>query len=260
MPDQLRAPDLLIASHGRSGSTLLAALLTSPPQRIVLNEPGIPRAVYGAHVRQQLQAAGLIPEHHPSQRFDNPPQGRDPQDLAAELLSPCVGQCERWGIKEVNPDWIRASAATLAPRQILILVRDLDESAASLYVKNKREGEPKSADWLIERFRASLEALAELLESPAVPTTRVWYHQIVASRHARDELADWLDWPLDGTPERNFDLYNRAHESHAHAGQITARSVGRYQPGHDAELDAFVVQILKATEPQRAITHADRPK
>ena len=259
MPDQLRAPDLLIASHGRSGSTLLAALLTSPPHRIILNEPGIPRAVYGTHVRQQLQAAGLIPEARPAHLFDNPPQHSDPTELATELLAPCLSQCQRWGIKEVNPDWIRASAATLAPRQILILVRDLAESAASLYLKNKREGEPRSADWLIERFRTSLEALAELLESPAVPTRRVWYHQLVAAEAARDELADWLDWPLDGTPDRNFDIYNRAHESAAHAGRVSSRSVGRYQPGHDAQLDAFVEQLLAATEPQRAITHADRP-
>lgn len=255
----LNPPHLLIASHGRSGSTLLAALLTSPPHRIVLNEPGIALAVYGTHVRQQLQAASLIPKNHPAHLFDNPPQHSDPAEIATELLAPCISKCQRWGIKEVNPDWIRASAASLTPRQILILVRDLGESAASLYLKNKREGEPKSTDWLIERFRSSLQALAELLESPAVPTRRVWYHQLVASEQARNDLAEWLDWPLDGTPDRNFDIYNRAHESAAHAGRVSSRSVGRYQPGRDAELDAFVEQLLAATEPQRAITHADRP-
>ncbi|MEL7485031.1 MAG: hypothetical protein AAFN41_11860, partial [Planctomycetota bacterium] len=231
----LRQADVLIASHGRSGSTLLAALLTTPPHRLVLNEPGIPHAVYGTHVRRQLEAAGDIPRDHPTHLFDSPPANIDSAELASTLLAPLVETRDRWGVKEVNPDWIRASIPMLQPKQILVLVRDLDEAAASLYLKNKREGSPKSEAWLIERFRASLDVLANLLESPPAPTRRVWYHQLVSSQAARDELAAWLDWPLDGNPGRNFDLYNRAHESDAHAGKVSAQSVGRYTRGADAE-------------------------
>ncbi|MEL6498195.1 MAG: hypothetical protein AAFZ67_10850 [Planctomycetota bacterium] len=256
---QLRQADVLIASHGRSGSTLLAALLTTPPNRIVLNEPGIAHAAYGTHVRKQLEAAGDIPRDHPVHLFDNPPTSADPAELASTLIAPLVETRDRWGVKEVNPDWIRASIPMLQPKQILVLVRDLDEAAASLYLKNKREGSQKSEAWLIERFRASLEVLADLLQSPTALTRRVWYHQLVSSQPTRDELAAWLDWPLDGNPGRNFDLYNRAHESAAHAGKVSAQSVGRYTPGTGAELDTFVTKLLDATEAERAVTHADRP-
>ncbi|MEO1585435.1 MAG: hypothetical protein AAFR96_12805, partial [Planctomycetota bacterium] len=222
-------------------------------------EPGIPRVTLRAHVRHQLEAAGLVTEGNAARPLDALPDGADPAQIYESVIAPSVARCDRWGVKEVNGDWILASADMLQPRHILILVRDFEESAASLYRKNKHEGEPKSRDWLIERFRSSLEALATLLNSPEAPTRRVWYHKLVTSQQERDDLAAWLSWPLDGKPTQHFDLYNRTHETEAHAGRVSPASIGRYTPGTDADLDAFVANMMRATADLRAITHADRP-
>jgi len=51
--------DLFIAGLGRAGTTLLANLLTSPPKRWLLAEPGITRGDMGEHVRIQAEQFGF---------------------------------------------------------------------------------------------------------------------------------------------------------------------------------------------------------
>ena len=50
--------DVLIVGPARSGSTLLANLLTTPPSRVVLVEPGITRGGMNEYVRKEVGRLG----------------------------------------------------------------------------------------------------------------------------------------------------------------------------------------------------------
>ena len=239
--------DVFIASHGRSGSTLLADLLTTPPHRLVLVEPRV--AVLGSHVREQFVRAGL-PTPGGEEAWDtrlNQSEDEAGERLAA-LFGPGLDRLERWGVKEVAPFWFLPSIRVFRPRKIVLLARNLAQASASLFVKNRAAAGTKqwrTEDWMLDRFCEAIEGLEGIArQTPEGRCRWVTYEDLVTSPDARDELSRWLGWPLDGTPGTRLDLYGRDNENERHGARITERSLSRYTPGEDAEIDAFVERML----------------
>ena len=89
--------DLLITGMSRAGTTALANLLTTPPDRWVIIEPGLTRDGVGEHVLEQAR------------RFGPPVAVSDAQWRAGDRepgwaicsIGPGLSSLRGWGVKEV---------------------------------------------------------------------------------------------------------------------------------------------------------------
>lgn len=217
-----RQIDLLIVGVGRAGTTLLANLLTSPPRSLVLIEPGITRGGVDAPLHEQFNRAGLpLPES----AFDASGQ---PDSLQRFLnILPAMDRFEKWGVKEVNPDGLDALEQTFRPHRYLLAVRDLRSVAVSGLRKLQAARRADQTElWLLDRLAAGAQAVLRFAQTlPADAARTVQYEDLVASEVERNDIARWLDWPMDGDPTRCLDLFGRESEVTKHDGRVTARSL-----------------------------------
>lgn len=177
--------DVAIFGPHRCGSTMLTGLLTWG-QRTVYSEPGLGR------------------EWKWNEWEEN------------------VRKNERWGVKEVNPRKIRATLEHWTPKQVVVLVRN--PRAIMLSVQDALR---KGARWprferQWRRLPGYLHCTLEVLRNPKLTTKVVKYEELVASPKVRQDLGDWLDWPLNGNPDR---FLRRGWEKAKHGGQVTQNSV-----------------------------------
>jgi len=238
--------DLLIVGPARSGTTMLANLLTSPPNRWVLAEPGITRSGMGEVVRQ---GAGLFGWHYEHSAWH---ARETSEERFNRLLHQRLGQLERWGVKEVNMNGIADLIATYRPRHIVISVRDIRACAVSVRQKETLQGTiggqapvPKTDEWLRERLRDGANAALQLLAAPPPGSriTVVRYEDFVASSDIRATLAKTLDWPLDGNPGSTLDFFGRGFEVERHGNQIGTSSVTRWRDESEPAMRTFADQL-----------------
>ncbi len=212
-----------IAALPRSGSTMLANLLSSPPDRWVLVEPGLhtPRLSPSLAVQiNRFRAASATPPHRPL-AVDAP------RRLLVKNLAELLGTLSAWGLKEVGSDH-RSVIAYARPAKTIILVRDIRDALLSLLEKHDQPGRHWESASLMAHLAECCAALIRLSQEKDA-TTRIYrYEDLVSSASERQTLSDWLSWPLNGDTTRNLDLYNRQYEAVRHQGTISAGSVGRH--------------------------------
>ncbi len=219
-------PDVFIAALGRSGSTLLANLLTTPPGRWVMIEPRVADNTTGLDLIQQAISFGLPVSVDEWSRHE----GESHRERFHRVFGDRLRQLDRWGLKEVRPDLLLPSYRLLRPRKSIILVRDIRDAAVSLVEKTERDADPRYDETWIRRYlTSSPAAVLALLDSIGRRDCRVVrYEELVVDARARSDLASWLDWPLDGDPKRHLaEIYNRAREAILHAGVVTDRALRR---------------------------------
>lgn len=199
----------------------MANLLTTPPKRWIIVEPGITRGGMEELVRRQAENFGLTmderewhAEPSPLNRFDS-------------LLAPRLAELERWGIKEVNPTGVLDALKLLRPVRLILTTRDPRAAAASgLRKLDRRRRADQDDEWWRQRLHESARLAIDLRRSWAGDRLRVVrFESLVADESARKDLESWLDWPLDGAPERGLELYNRLDEVAKHGGQLTSKSL-----------------------------------
>ncbi len=251
----LRPMDLLIVGVGRAGTTLLANLLTTPPQSLILIEPGITRGGVDAPLREQFRRAGL---QLPESAFD---PTREPDSLKRfEAILPSMSIFRRWGAKEVNPTGLDRLIESFKPARYLLAVRNLHHVAASgLRKLNAAKRPDQTQDWLLERLGSGADAVLQLAHTlPSSLFRVVRYEELVASDTERTSIANWLNWPLDGDPSRCLDLFGRESEVAKHAGQITTRSVSQSEQALSAQEQAFARRLIaRATNFQQHFGYGD---
>jgi hypothetical protein len=248
--------DLLIIGPARSGTTMLANLLTSRPNRWVLVEPGITRGGMGEVVRRE---ADLFGWHY--ERIDWHEQETS-EERFNRLLHQRLKRLDRWGVKEVNMHGIGDLISRYRPRHIVISVRDIRACAISVRQKETLQGTiagqalvPKTDEWLQRRLLDGAEAALRLVNEPppGSQVTVVRYEDFVASADARAALAQTLDWPLEGDPSLTLDLFGRSYEVERHGSNIGTSSVSRWRDdAREPELRTFADQVaLESSDYQR---------
>jgi hypothetical protein len=222
--DGLPRATLYIAALPRSGSTMLANLLSTPPDRWILVEPGLHSSPLSPTLPHQINrflaaSAGGGPAA--------PVAVETPRRLLLKSLADFLPTLSAWGLKEVGTEH-RAVIASTRPHKTIILVRDIRDALLSLLEKHNQPGrywEPEAQMTYLAECCTTLIGLARDRD----PNTRICrYEDLVSSPAERQALAAWLSWPLDGDVTRNLDLYRRDYEVARHRGTISTGSVGRY--------------------------------
>ena len=237
--------DVYIASLGRSGSTLVANLMTTPPDRLVLVEPLLHRGGGNAGMFDQMARWGWPVGAGDLARWREPTTGQSPVDRAAAVLAGLLAGLARWGVKEVDPTAHRPGIALLRPKRVIVLVRDIRDVMLSYMEKFRREGRSDFGGDLLRRLAEGTRVLTWLADGLGAggPLRIVRYEDFVASADERATLARWLDWPLDGDPDRNLDLYRRTYEIERHRGIVSPVSVGRRARAASSADAALVARI-----------------
>jgi hypothetical protein len=236
-----RAPDVFIAALGRSGSTMLANRLTTPPDRWVLIQPRFANASTGSDLFSQAVLFDDTLGTPPSRS-----EGESHYEAVERVFAPALNRLSRWGLKEVRHDLYQPTIDLLSPRQVIVLVRDLRDVAVSLLEKMSSDGDSQyDHAWLRKYLTDTPAAIVELLKTADANATKlVRYEDLVADSTTSDQLAEWLDWPLDGQPDRGLrQVYRRDREVDLHGGVVTQAALGRHtQSAHpDApELTAWI--------------------
>jgi hypothetical protein len=253
--------DVLIVGPARSGSTLLANLLTTPPGRVVLIEPGITRGGMLEYVRRDVERYGWSIDAETWHRPDESSQER-----FERLLRPRLRTVERWGVKEVNPAGLPALIELCPPRHVLLSVRDIRACAISMKEKESLQGPiyrealtPKSDEWLRMRLLEGAAASVRMLVSPPPRSvvTVARYEDIVSSPEHRAVVERALDWPLDGNPAGSLEAQGRAFEIERHGGRVAATSIDRRREESEPTLIEFADSVVRqASEYQRMFGYA----
>ncbi len=187
-------PHLVVAGVPRTGTTLLANLLTVPEERRWCSvEPGH----FAVTEHQRIyNRAKLLGWQISSPKID---------DVLAFLST-----LDRFGVKEVHQGQTQG-AIKLAPLRIVACVRDARDIAVSMadprFVHARRPPTPLGMAQLTNRYLQAFRGWKNRF-----PVTVVRYEDLVKSESYRVDLGVALDWPLAGDPSRNLDLYRRGDE------------------------------------------------
>ncbi|MBX3405191.1 MAG: sulfotransferase [Phycisphaeraceae bacterium] len=242
--------DLLIAGMGRAGTTALANLLTTPPDRWVLIEPGLTRDGVGDHVFEQARRFGP-PVAVSEAQWRAGGDRETGLERFARTIGPGLSALRGWGVKEVNPTGLDEIIRVFEPRKVLLAVRDIRDCAISVLEKSRLHAAERrsvqSDEWLARRLTdagAALVRLRSRLDPARVRT--VQYERFTTDPLYRAALEDWLNWPLTGDPGRCMDLFGREYEVARHAGTVTASSVDRREREQSPEALRFAAGVERA--------------
>jgi hypothetical protein len=224
IPDEPLAPDLprpefLMASMGRSGSTMMANWLTAPPERVVLIEPSFFALRNPNMVRVQLPEFSVPASDAEWMFADADWQARFTRVFAPRLAG------RRWALKEVLVAESRRIMATFAPPRVVVTVRDIAAIAASFLEKHRLQGNRDRFDagWVgayCRRESAAMVALCQDMAAQGAAYHVVRYEDFAASPAIRARLAEFVGWPGGGNPQRHFGKLGRGFEAERHASGI----------------------------------------
>jgi len=237
----LPRPDFVIASLGRSGSTMIANWLTRPPGEIVLIEPFLFALENPPMLHRQLAALGMAATPEEWSYRD-----ADWHARFARLFAPRLAG-RRWAVKEVLGDEHRRLIAAFAPPRVVITVRDIDAMAASFLEKHRRQGNRHRFDdsWVADYCRCEtglIMALQNELDAAGTPTRVVRYEDFIASQAERSALAAFVGWAGEGEVGRHLGDLGRGFETERHGGGI-----GRAEPDLAARgLDPAEIKLVSA--------------
>lgn len=235
-------PDFLIASMGRSGSTLICNWLTHPPERLVLSEPVFFRLHTFQILRDQFASFGI----------DIP----DDEWLAADadgharflrLFAPRLAG-KHWAFKEVVAAHYNHVLNEITPPRVVLTVRHIDDVAASFLEKHRLQAVDNvfTPEWVRNYClteTAAIVAFADRLTKRGVPFHVVRYEEFIASSDVQRRLSDFVGWPGGGQTDRHLAQMKRAFETERHGHGVNAAAQDRLQRGL-TEADARLIAGL----------------
>ena len=184
--------DLLLISMPRSGSTLLANLLTYNNNWCMV-EPHSDRNIIKSWVAKQARALG---RHFRLRKFS---------ELPEQMKS-----FEKFGIKEIHKRHYMLVSELFAPTHYIILLRDVGDIFLSL--KNFHYTIKDSDKILMERIYEWWYDLHSFFKTIPDKQSTVIYYDDLLNETYRELLGQRLKWPLNGKPDLWLDDYNRGNE------------------------------------------------
>ena len=219
-PPSFPRPDFVMASLGRSGSTMIANWLTHPPGEIVLIEPFLFAPTNPEMLHRQFAELGM-----PATAEEWAHQDADWQARFARLFAPRLTG-RRWAVKEVVGEEHRKLIAAFGPLPVVFTVRDIDAIAASFFEKHRLQGNRDRFDveWVANYCRREtglITALRAELEATGTPCHVVRYEGFVASEEERAILARFVGWAGEGDVARHMGHFGRSFETRRHGAVVS---------------------------------------
>jgi hypothetical protein len=228
--------DLAVMGMMRSGTTLVADLLTVPGRSLVLNEPYLLDR-WSPELQEKLRALyrgfGLEVPARP------PEPGRyalNQDHFLAEVLPQLRRVGCRWGAKYADLHSWRRTFAAYEPRRLVITVRDLrDVFLSGLELLNRSRVQfgdrrhLRDEAWLFAFIAATVHELMALRREPHLA---VRYEDLVRDPAVRARLAAYAGLDRLGTGRLNLERHGRgrtAWERAKHGDAITEKSLGRFE-------------------------------
>lgn len=227
--------DIAVMGMMRSGSTLVADLLTVPGRSLVLNEPYLLDR-WSAPLQERLFALyrgfGLDPGALP------PPgrHARNQDHLVATILPQLAATGCLWGAKYADLHSWRRITDSYAPRRLILTLRDLRAVFLSgldllnrVRVRFGDERHRRDEAWLFAFIAYSVH---ELLALRRLPHLALRYEDLVRDAATRDALARHVGLDRLGEGRLNLDRHGErraAWEREKHGDAITERSLRRFE-------------------------------
>jgi hypothetical protein len=243
--EPLFSADLYIAAIARSGSAFLSDLLTVPPACWVMQEPWF---MYGATTPELYQQALRFGWRVTEEEWSLPTRQRNKESMLRRyrhLFAPRLAELYKWGAKEIRPQFHAPTIATLRPKKIVVLTRDVGDAYLSFLELNRRHNPRRHSErWTYRYFHLAARELVSLVERLGEGhRLRVVRYEDLRSDQSRSRLADWLDWPMSGDPERSLRPHSREYEVERHRGGGAAPHLSAEARGLPAFVDQWADQL-----------------
>lgn len=232
---------MLIAAVRRTGSTLLAELLTELPRAFVFREPKLFRGRVALKPddleRLWTQAAVKLRAAPADQGREDPVQAA--LRFREQVIDPVARVVEQVGIKEVRygKRWQEALGALAGgrPLRVVALGRDPRDMYLSLAYRARERRLPLAGDFGPAAVAADIErefrVQRELIEATGALAVR--YEDLCSDPRVVPEIRRFVDSPLQGTGA----IGTLKPEEHAlHGGVVSDRRVERWRSEPDAGL------------------------
>jgi hypothetical protein len=261
--------DIAICGPLRSGTTLLADLLTVPGKSLVISEPDLHVAWHARTVArlQKLYAdAGLDVAAEPPERT-----GKQQTDVTwfSENIVPQLERLDLWGVKQVDFHHWERLFKRFPPRRLVLVSRDLRDFAISSLdlIGRSLVAFPggkllRDEAWVLARLASDMHEMDALAK---LPHLHLRYEDFVAEEEARERLRRFSGVPVFGEDRFNLEDENPMRagwEKDKHQGRISNAAVGRYAAEPDGPAKARATRLWRVLEPfARQFGHElpDRP-
>jgi len=226
--------DILVYGPLRSGTTLLADLLSVKGRSLVISEPDLhvpwhPRTV--ARLHRLFRDSGLVVGAAPPEREGK----RLYVDRFGDEMVPQLEALDLWGMKMVDfQDW-RKLLDRFPPRRLVLMTRDLRDTAISALDLVGRSlvafpggRQLRDEAWVLARLAHDAHEIARLA---ALPHLHLRYEDFAADGGARERLRAYAGIPKFGEDRFNLEGESEqrvAWETSKHKGRISTASVGRF--------------------------------
>lgn len=208
--------DVLVCGVPRSGTTMMAGLMTKRPFWVVWNEP--------AWVQEKQMVVLSVK------------QTREvgwgwQQNWKKEEVERRAEKMKGWGVKQVFKRKIEMWMDLFPPQKVVVMARDMRMVAASMHEKAMKIGRG-TLEHRMYWVQQSAKAVLGLLEDERTIVVR--YEKFVGSQEERWRVAEELGWPLAGDPNLMAGASQRRYEVEKHKHQVTAVSAERVLTADEA--------------------------
>ena len=243
--------DMLVYGPLRSGTTLLADLLTVKGRSLVISEPDLhvpwhPRTV--ARLDRLYRDVGLVVGETPPER-----EGKKAYaDWFTDEILPQLERLDLWGMKMVDfHDW-RKLVERHPPRRLVLMTRDLRDTAISAldligrsWVAFPGGRQLRDEAWVMTRLAHDVHELAAMAK---LPHLHLRYEEFATDEETRERLRSYAGLAAFGEDRFNLEGENERRvgwEKAKHKGGISAASVGRFAREPEGPARAMAERIWR---------------
>lgn len=243
--------DILVYGPLRSGTTLVADLLSVKGRSLVVSEPDLhvdwhPRTV--ARLHRLFGDSGLVVGAAPPEREHK----RLYVDWFGDEIVPQLEALDLWGMKMVDFQGWRALLDRFPPRRLVLMTRDLRDTAISALHLTGRSlvafpggRQLRDEAWVLARLVHDAHEIARMA---ALPHLHLRYEDVAGGGEARERLRRYAGIPRFGEDRLNLEgeVEQRvAWETSKHKGRISTASVGRYAREPDGPARALAERVWR---------------
>jgi len=234
MADKQHPMGVAITGMMRSGTTLVADLLTVRGRSLVLGEPNL---LGNWNVGQTRRMHALV-EAFGMEAEPPPPPGTYPrnEDYFRAAILPKLMTLDWWGIKYVDLHGLEAVFRRFPPKRLVLCVRDIRDVTISAFELVERMAlafddhkHMRDEAWIFSRLAYTIHELMGLRRHPHIV---VRYEDLATQPDTiKEELRTYMEMDALGDERINLmieDPSRKQWETEKHSEGITAKSLGRF--------------------------------